>query len=277
MSYPAIPRRVMSVLAHPDDETFGNAGLFYRLTHEGHQVAVVCATRGEAGEIADPSLATRETLGRVREQELRAACAIVGVTDVSFLDYLDGHLAEADPAEAVGRIVTHIRRVRPDVLITFPPNGIYGHPDHIAIHYLALAAVLAAADPSYQAAGASHRASKVYFNTPPREPMLERIEEARRQGQDFVPGGNAATIPIEEMGSPMRTIALRVELTDEELRAKIAALQAHATQMPPDSPFTQQDPAFVREFMGTETYVLAPPPVSARAFAVPETDPLAGL
>src|SRR3954447_8224298 len=138
--------RLMTIFAHPDDETFGVAGTLRRATTAGHSVAVVCATRGEAGEIADPSLATKEMLGAVREGELRHAMAAVGVDDVRFLDYLDGRLPEADPAEAVTKIVRHLRAFRPDVVVTFPPNGGYGHVDHIAIHHLTLAALSAAAD-----------------------------------------------------------------------------------------------------------------------------------
>src|SRR5258708_36153656 len=82
--------RLMTIFAHPDDETFGMAGTLARATANGHPVAVVSATRGEAGEIAHAELATKETLGRVREQELRSAMAAVGVTDVHFLDYIDG-------------------------------------------------------------------------------------------------------------------------------------------------------------------------------------------
>ncbi len=118
----ALPR-LMGIWAHPDDEAFGTAGTMARATAAGCAVAVVCATRGEQGQIADPALATPENLGEVRERELRAACAAVGVTDVSFLDYVDGHLPEADTIEAIARIARHIRRFRPDVVITFSANG----------------------------------------------------------------------------------------------------------------------------------------------------------
>ncbi len=112
--------RVMGIYAHPDDEAFSLAGSFARVTDAGHMAALLCATRGERGEIADPALATPETLGSVREQELRQACAEVGVDDVSFLGYSDGELAQAAEAEAVGRIVAHLRRFKPDVVVTFP-------------------------------------------------------------------------------------------------------------------------------------------------------------
>src|SRR5258708_37019757 len=125
--------RFMGIWAHPDDEAFGTAGTMARAVSGGHPVAVVSATRGEAGKIADPALATQENLGQVRERELRNACAAVGVHDVSFLDYVDGHLHEADPYEAIGRVVRQLRRFRPDVVMTFPANGGDGdlHPNAI--------------------------------------------------------------------------------------------------------------------------------------------------
>lgn len=273
---------IMGIFAHPDDESFGLAGTLARATMRGHPAAIVCATRGEVGEIADPALATPENLGQVREAELRAACAAVGVHDVSFLDYIDGQLADADEDEAVGRIVGHLRRFRPAVVVTFSANGGYGHPDHMAIHRYTLAAVEAAADPTrypeqISAGLAPHRVRKVYYNGFPRERMIAMRDEARKMGQDFIPGGNAATIPVEEMGTPMAEITTVVTLNDAEYAAKQQSMRAHATQMPADSPFTQATPEQLREYMGRETLVLAPPPISDRAYPVPEDDVFAGL
>lgn len=273
---------LVGVWAHPDDEAFGMAGTMARVVAAGRHVALVCATRGEAGEIADPALATPETLGQVREGELRAAAAAVGVRDVTFLDYVDGHLAEADPQEIVGRIVRQLRRLRPAVLVTFAANGVYGHPDHMTIHRHALAAVEAAADPArypeQRAAGlAPHRVTKVYFVAPSRERMAAMREQVRARGEDFTPGGDAATIPFEQMATPEAEITTRITLTDAELEAKQRAMAAHATQMPPGNPFTAGDREQVRLVMGVETFQLLPPPISARRFPTPEDDLFAGL
>jgi LmbE family N-acetylglucosaminyl deacetylase len=272
----------MAIFAHPDDETFGVGGVFARATSAGHPCAEVSATRGEEGEIASGSGATRDNLGQVREQELRNACAILGVTDVTFLDYIDGHLAEADENEAVGRIVAHLRRFRPDVVVTFAANGLYGHSDHMVVHRLALAAIPASADPARypdQIAGglAPHRVRKVYLQTVPRERLLQMIEAARRGGQDFVPGGNAATIPIEEMGSPEAEITTVVALADDELSRKLQAMQAHVTQIAPDNPFARASVEELRQMMGFESFILLPPPYSDRAYPAPENDLFAGL
>jgi LmbE family N-acetylglucosaminyl deacetylase len=274
--------RLMGIYAHPDDEAFGLAGTLARATAAGNAAAVVCATRGEAGQIADAALATRQNLGAVREGELRQACAAVGVHDVSFLDYVDGQLAEADEAEAVGRIVYHLRRFRPDVAVTFAANGGYGHVDHMAIHRFTLAAVQAAADAGrygeHLAQGLeAHRVRKVYFGAMPRERLLARIEEARRRGEGFTPGGDAATIPLEEMGVPVAEITTQIVLSDAEYDAKLRALRAHATQMPASSWVRRATPEQARTYAGTECFVLAPPPISDRAYAVPEDDLFAGL
>lgn len=274
--------RLMGVWAHPDDESFGMAGSMARATRAGHPVAIVCATRGEEGEIADPALATPENLGEVREGELRRACAAVGVTDVSFLDYRDGHLAEADPDEVVRKVVYHLRRFRPDVVVTFAANGGYGHPDHMAIHRATLAAISAAADASafaeqLQGELRPHRVRKVYYNAFVRERMMEMREEARKAGQDFLPGGNAATIPLEEMGTPLADVTTFVQLDDADYAAKRASMAAHATQMPADGPFASATPEQLRQFMGTEVFQLAPPPLSVGVYPRPESDLFAGL
>ena len=155
-----------SVLAHPDDESLGMGGILAKYAAEGVETYLVTATRGERGWFGpaeeNPGL---HPLGRIREAELRAAANVLGLREVSFLDYIDGELDEADPAEVIAKIVQQIRRVRPQVVVTFDPNGVYGHPDHIAISQFTTAAVVAAADPSYPDGGIfpAHRVLKLYY------------------------------------------------------------------------------------------------------------------
>lgn len=127
------PTRILGVFAHPDDETFCAGGTLARYVAEGAQVMVVSATRGEAGQIHSTGVATRRTLGQLREQELYLACRRLGVQQAVCLDYGDGRLEEVDQAVLVGAIAKIIRSFQPDVVITFGPDGGYGHPDHIAI------------------------------------------------------------------------------------------------------------------------------------------------
>jgi LmbE family N-acetylglucosaminyl deacetylase len=162
--------KLAGIFAHPDDETLGTGGTLARYAAEGVEVHVVCATRGERGRYRDGSdHPGPEALGRIREAELRAAARVLGVREVSFLDYWDKDLDLADPHEVIGKIVGHLRRIRPQVAVTFAPDGGYGHPDHVAICQFATAAVVAAGDPTYASGAASapelpaHRVSKLYY------------------------------------------------------------------------------------------------------------------
>lgn len=161
--------KLAGVFAHPDDETLGIGGTIARAIAEGVEVHVITATRGQAGRYRDNSAHPgREALGRIREAELRAAAAVLGVHDVQVLDHLDGALDRADSAQVVAEITRHLRRIRPDVVVTFGPDGAYGHPDHIAISQLATAAVVASASGAYEppgggGAGPPHAVSKLYY------------------------------------------------------------------------------------------------------------------
>lgn len=125
--------RLLAVFAHPDDETFCAGGTLAKYVAEGWDVMVVTATTGQAGQIRDPQAATRRTLGEVRGREFFAACAQLGVRHARALDYMDGTLQEIDLHELTGSVVAIIREFQPDTMITFGPDGAYGHPDHIAI------------------------------------------------------------------------------------------------------------------------------------------------
>ena len=157
----------MCVLAHPDDESLGTGGALALSAAEGIATYLVTATRGERGRFGDAvTRPAPDVVGRTREAELRAAAAELGLREVCFLDYPDGALDGVDAVEATARIAGHLRRVRPQVVVTFGPEGAYGHTDHIAISQFTTAAVVAAADPSWQAAGGPaepHRVSKLYF------------------------------------------------------------------------------------------------------------------
>ena len=158
------PLRLMAVVAHPDDESLGVGGTLAAYAARGVETYVVTATRGERGRyFTNENRPDDAEVGRVRETELRAAARALGVREVALLDYVDGELDRADPHEAVSRIVAQLRRVRPQVVVTFDPFGAYGHPDHVAICQFTTAAVLAAADPAFPAEAAPHRVSKLYY------------------------------------------------------------------------------------------------------------------
>jgi len=159
-------KRLLCVFAHPDDETLGAGSTLAKYAAAGVELYLVTAKRGERGWQGDPSADPGpQALGEIRTAELLAAAQVLGMRDVQFLNYLDGNLDQADPAEAIGRIVTHIRRIRPQVVMTFGTEGSYGHPDHIAISQFTSAAVVCAADAMYADPQAlpAHRVAKLYY------------------------------------------------------------------------------------------------------------------
>jgi LmbE family N-acetylglucosaminyl deacetylase len=144
---PVSEQRILAVYAHPDDECYCSGGTLAKYSDEGAEIMVVAATKGDAGQINDTYRATRHTLGEVRASELRASCETLGVKHVECWDYPDGGLASANRQQLVGDIVSVIRRFRPHIVITFGPDGGYGHPDHIAISDATTQAVALACDP----------------------------------------------------------------------------------------------------------------------------------
>jgi LmbE family N-acetylglucosaminyl deacetylase len=162
----------MAVLAHPDDESLGVGGTLAKYASEGVEVYLLTATRGDSGRYRglrpeDNQHPGPSALANIREAELRAAARTLGVREVSLLDYLDQHLDRANPRDAVAAIAAHLRRVQPDVVVTFGPDGAYGHPDHIAISQFTTAAIVTAADPGYTGKGVEafrpHMVSKLYY------------------------------------------------------------------------------------------------------------------
>ena len=162
--------RLMAVLAHPDDESLGVGGTLAKYAGEGVETVLVTATLGQRGRYRGhppghelhPGPAA---LAGIREAELRAAAGVLGVRELILLGYPDQELDRADPHEAVSRIAQAIRRARPHVVLTFGPDGAYGHPDHVAISQLTTAAIVAAADASFTTgeslAVAPHAVSKL--------------------------------------------------------------------------------------------------------------------
>jgi len=156
----------MCVLAHPDDESLGTGGTLAKYAAEGVSTYLVTATRGEQGRFYDAVASPgADVVGQTRESELLAAARELGVKDVRFLDYPDGGLDRVDPARAIEAIAHHIRRVKPHVVVTFGPDGAYGHPDHVAISQFTTAAIVHAADASALTRGSAgpHRVAKLYY------------------------------------------------------------------------------------------------------------------
>jgi LmbE family N-acetylglucosaminyl deacetylase len=166
--------KLMCILAHPDDESLGLGGILAGYAAAGVETSLITATRGEKGWTGpEEEYPGKEALGLLRTAELEAAAAILGIQEVIFLDYMDGELDQVDPAEVMARLVTQLRRFRPQVVVTFDPNGAYGHPDHIAISQSATAAIVAAANGAWRPeSGPAHTVSKLYYMISTRESMM---------------------------------------------------------------------------------------------------------
>ncbi len=257
---------LLAVFAHPDDEAFGMGGTLARYAAQGARVTLVCATRGEAGEISDPGLATPETLGAVREAELREAAQALGLAELIFLDYRDSGMAgtpeNADPrafmnapAEAVvERLVGIIRRVQPQVVVTFDPDGGYGHPDHIAAHRHTVAAVHAAGDPAlYPEQGAPWQPERLFYMVFPRSFFQQMREQMIAAGIDT---SQWDEIPV--LGWPDEQIQATLDVS-QWVAAKLAAVNSHRTQFGPENPMRRIPESTMREMMSREDFALAWP------------------
>jgi LmbE family N-acetylglucosaminyl deacetylase len=193
---PSQPFVLLAVLAHPDDETFGTGGTLALYAQQGVKVHLVCATRGEAGEADPQHLQGYASIAELREAELRCAAGILGISGLFFLGYRDSGMAGspdnqhpqalvAQPIEAVAdQIVQHIRKLKPQVVITFDPIGGYRHPDHIAIHQATLMAYHLASDPSYPSDQPPYRPQKLYYYTPSKRLLSFMVHIAPLLGAD---------------------------------------------------------------------------------------------
>jgi N-acetyl-1-D-myo-inositol-2-amino-2-deoxy-alpha-D-glucopyranoside deacetylase len=261
-------RRILFVHAHPDDETVGTGATMAHYAAQGAHVTLVTCTAGEEGEIHVPALAglaatEADQLGGYRIAELAVACAALGVTDHRFLGgagrYRDSGMMglptndhprafwRADVDAAAAELVEVIREVRPQVLVTYDEIGFYGHPDHIQAHRVAMRAVeLAAAE--------GIAPQKVYWTAVPRSAMEAGLEHfAGSSDNPFADVENVDDLPF---GTPDDKIAARIEATDQT-EAKLAAVRAHATQIPATSWLFSLAGSFGSEFIGVEHYTLA--------------------
>ena len=265
--------RLLAVFAHPDDEAFGTGGTLARYASLGCDVTLVTATRGEAGGISEPGLATAANLPDVRERELRCACQAYGIHSPLFLDYLDGQLAVVHQGQAVGKLVRILRQIRPQVLITFGPDGIYGHYDHIAVHRWATIAAGLAADPEcfpdQTPACEPHQVDKVYLRTLTTE-LVADMAEGDQPAAVMMDG-----VPFPFVGRSVEEITTVIDVSDFAAQ-KLRGIRCHATQIRQDSPYAEAPDEMVRHpFFRSEQYILARSTVGWPEGV--ETDLFAGL
>jgi LmbE family N-acetylglucosaminyl deacetylase len=280
------PRVLLGVFAHPDDETFA-AGTFARYADAGVRTVVAIATGGEAGEISDPALATPETLGAVRADELAGSVRAIGIARLVMLGYRDSGMAttpenqhpdsfhQADLDGATRRVVELIRAERPQVVICPDERGDYGHPDHLKAHLATVAAFAAAGDPTrYPDAGTPWTPSKLYYAAFPRSRMEGMRAEMEKLGIE-VPFGRRDRVDVEgrpvEMGTPDELVTTTIDVSDYADR-KRASIQAHRTQFGVDHFLNKLPEDAFRRVWAQESFRRVAGPGGAS-----ETDLFAGL
>ena len=245
--------RLLTVFAHPDDETLGTGGTLAKYGAEGVETHVLTATHGEKGWFSDPAdYPGPEALAKIREGELQDAAKRLGVKSVRFLDYVDGELDEAEPARVIARIADVIRELRPHVVVTFGHDGIYGHPDHIAISQFATAAVFASADPHAErtAGVAPHQVSKLYYRVATKAyieayeaafgALVMEIDGERRTSQVWAPW----------------SITTRIDTADY-WEQTWAAVESHRSQLPGYEKLLALPPQHHRGLWGTQEFYRA--------------------
>ena len=251
---------LLAVFAHPDDESLVAGGTLARYADGGWQTALLCATRGEWGPISDYELADYENLGEVRERELRAACEVLGISWLRFLDLDDGGVeavrGAGEEEQTLEKIVRAIRELRPQIVITFGPDGLYGHTDHIAIGQLTTKACALASNPNafpqhLNEDLIAHRVPELLYATAPQGLYPDLIAGLIAAGHTAHLWG----IPPEQFGVPAEEIALTIDITPF-LERKLAALRCHRTQLDDAHAFTQITLELAAQLFGQEFFRL---------------------
>jgi N-acetyl-1-D-myo-inositol-2-amino-2-deoxy-alpha-D-glucopyranoside deacetylase len=229
---------LLVIAAHPDDEVLLAGGTLAACAAAGIDAGVVCLTRGELGPIANPQLATRQTLGDVRLGELRASCGELGATLVKCWRRPDGHLGWSGRSGIVRQLAHLLVARRPDAVITFGKDGLYYHPDHIATYELVRRAVERVPDPP-----------ALYRSVWPKSVMASLGTELRRRGLS----DDLWEMAPEDFGTDDldRSFAIDVRAFVEH---KLAALRAHRTQVPDHHALAAIDQRLAERFLGTEWF-----------------------
>jgi LmbE family N-acetylglucosaminyl deacetylase len=236
-------RTLLAVLAHPDDETFGTGGTLAHYARQGVAVHLVCATRGEAGDVAPSFLEGFSSVAERRESELRCAAGILGLAGVHFLNYRDSGmpgsndnqhpdaLMAAPLDEVAGQVAYWIRKIRPQVVLTFDPIGGYKHPDHIAIHRATVRAFSLAGDNSFENDQPAYQPARLYFHVMPKTVLRMGMKLMRLFGRDPRRFGRNQDIDlqsiVEEGNFPVHA-AIDIRGVRKE---KDAASACHASQL----------------------------------------------
>jgi LmbE family N-acetylglucosaminyl deacetylase len=267
-------KKILSVLAHPDDETFGMGGTLAFYASQGVEVHLICATKGEAGDVTPELLKDYDSIADRRESELRCAADTLGLKKVTFLGYRDSGMngskdnqnpnafINAPFEEVVGKIVSYIRDFKPDVVLTFDPVGGYHHPDHIYIQKATVAAFEAASDAEqYPQSGPPFQPKKLYYHLFPRGFVRFAVRAYKLLGKDPTRFGRNHDINLEELaGDADYPIHVKIDYRKVD-HLKEKASNCHESQLD----FDNQSPLVLKIarylVSGTDSYMQAYPPV----------------
>lgn len=219
-------KKILAVLAHPDDETLGFGGTLARYADMGLETHLICATRGQRGWFGAPDdYPGAAALGLIRERELMHAAQVLNLQSVRLLDYMDGELDHAKPNTIISQIAAQIQRIRPQVVLTFDPYGVYGHPDHIAIAQFATAAIIEAAGGAQVNGVPPHRVDTLYYR------VMTGAELAAYQSAF---GDLVMTIDgVERRATPWPEWAVSTRIDTRDYVAQVwEAVRAHCSQLP---------------------------------------------
>jgi len=257
-------KTILAVLAHPDDESFGMGGTLALYAARGVDVHLICATRGEVGEVAPEMLAGFKSIAELRESELRCAAAILGLKGVHFLDYRDSGMPgspdnlhpnalAAQPLEEVAdKVAASIRHLDPDVVLTFDPIGGYRHPDHIAIHQATVRAF------ETETGSGSGKVRRLYFHTMPHGMLKAAVFVLPLFGKDPHKFGSNGDIDLASIAAVDFPVHARINIRSV-VKIKEQAGACHASQ---GGARTRGGITgwFMRLFSGSETFMRAAPP-----------------
>ena len=268
--------RLLACFAHPDDEAFPVGGALAAHSRRGVDVRLITTTLGEEGEIRQEGSATRETLGRIREVELSCAVQALRLNSNDVWGYRDSGMQgwesnshpkafiNADTDAVVERLVLEMRRFRPQVVLSFGPDGLYGHPDHIAISNHATTAFHLAGDPDafpeHLSGGLEpHQSERLFYSVRPQGFRRQWAEALRGEGIDW-----PWPSPEQELqGVPEDEVHLELDVSGAgDMEAKIACILCHRTQVAPDWPYHRVPRQVTARILGREFYVRAHPAVA---------------
>ncbi len=247
----AEPLRLLAIFPHPDDESLGMGPTLAKYAEEGVETYLVCATRGERGWMGqpddNPGLAE---VGRMRELELKCAASHLGLREVFFLDFVDGEVDTVNPRDAISKITSLLRLIRPQVVVTFAPDGNYGHPDHIALAQQTAAALVCAADGSSidQAGLPTHRVAKFYHMVDSKA-MVAILKETVGGLSMDVDGLERSHVGWDEWAVTTRIA------TSEYFDAAWRAINCHRSQLAGYGPLVDLPRETLLKFWGEGTFV----------------------